>query len=104
MQVILKKTASIIVVLFPFLGFFQKQMVILGFHTGGLIIKVKGYFLAMYRGGQLVIILGFHTGEFILKVTKLQSIFLTRVQHVVLFHFFCSVKILGFHFVFIQEC
>ena len=51
MQVILKKTASIIVVLFPFLGFFQKQMVILGFHMGGLIIKVKGYFLAMYRGG-----------------------------------------------------
>ena len=40
MQVILKKTASIIVVLFPFLGFFQKQMVILGFHTGGFIMKV----------------------------------------------------------------
>ena len=40
MQVILKKTASIIVVLFPFLGFFQKQMVILGFHMGGFIIKV----------------------------------------------------------------
>ena len=47
MQVILKKTASIIVVLFSFLGFFQKQMVILGFHMGGLIIKVNGYFLAM---------------------------------------------------------
>ena len=71
MQVILKKTASIIVVLFPFLGFFQKQMVILGFHMGGLIIKVKGhYFLTMYRGGG-----------FIIKVTKIQRIFLTRVQY-----------------------
>ena len=65
MQVILKKTASITVVLFPFLGFFQKQMVILGFHTGG----------------------------FIMKVTKIQKVFSQPEysMYVELFHFFCQV-------------